>query len=57
MEGEGIYWYKNDDFYEGNMKNNLKHGKGKFNFENGCILIGEWQKGKLLNSFLKNLTK
>ena len=38
--------YKNGDMYIGEVKNNKKHGKGKYIFANGEIYIGEYNNGK-----------
>ena len=38
--------YKNGDMYIGEVKNNKKHGKGKYIFANGEIHIGEYKNGK-----------
>ena len=38
--------YKNGDMYIGEVKNNKKHGKGKYIFANGEIYIGEYKNGK-----------
>ena len=38
--------YKNGDMYIGEVKNNKKHGKGKYIFSNGEIYIGEYKNGK-----------
>ena len=38
--------YKNGDMYIGEVKNNKKHGKGKYIFSNGEIYIGEYNNGK-----------
>ena len=32
--------YKNGDFYEGEWKNNVKHGKGVYRFKNGDLYEG-----------------
>ena len=37
--------YKNGDVYIGEVKNNKKHGKGKYIFANGQTYIGEYRNG------------
>jgi hypothetical protein len=34
--------YKNGNEYEGNWKDDLKHGTGKCTYNNGELYIGEW---------------
>ena len=41
--------YDNGDLYEGEVKNNLPHGKGIFKFISGEEEIGEFFEGELLN--------
>ena len=40
------------EFYLGNYKNDLKHGKGEYHFENGYVLKGIWKNGKKEGKFL-----
>ena len=43
MEGKGKLYYKNNKLaYEGELKNNTFHGKGKLNNENPCDLEGSF---------------
>ena len=37
-----FYYFKNGKYF-GEMKNNLKHGKGKMYFNNGGMYIGDWK--------------
>ena len=42
-DGEGKYIYENGDYYVGEFKNGLCHGKGKeFDKEGKLICEGEW---------------
>ena len=36
-EGNGKYIYENDEYYIGQLKNGLKHGKGIIFYKNGNI--------------------
>ena len=36
----------NNEFYEGEVVNNKKHGKGTFTFSDGGKYIGDWQNDK-----------
>ncbi|CAD8051589.1 unnamed protein product [Paramecium primaurelia] len=38
--------YSNNDEYHGEMKDNLKHGKGVYKFDNGNRYEGEWQNNQ-----------
>ena len=38
--------YNNKDKYEGDWKNNFRHGKGKIVYANGDIYDGEWANDK-----------
>ena len=38
--------YNNGDVYIGEVKNNKKHGKGKYIFANGQTYTGEYRNGK-----------
>ena len=37
MEGNGKYFYENNEYYIGEWKNNLRHGRGTLYFQNGVI--------------------
>ena len=36
-QGYGVYYYANNEIYEGQWHNNLKHGKAKYKDANGII--------------------
>lgn len=47
MDGVGILKDKKDRvFYEGEFKEGLRHGKGRFNTKSGIVYEGMWVKGK-----------
>lgn len=56
MNGKGKMVYKNGEIYEGEMKDDLKHGRGIFRMANGSVIYGEWEKGKMINLDMGNLT-
>jgi hypothetical protein len=39
--------YSNGDRYLGDLKNNIRHGLGKYTYANGTEYIGYWQNGKM----------
>ena len=39
--------YEDGSYYEGEIKNDLRHGKGTFVFSKGGFYKGEWQNGKM----------
>jgi hypothetical protein len=46
-EGFGTYYFAEDGSkYEGQWKNDKRHGKGKYTFKNGGYYDGEWADGK-----------
>ena len=47
FEGQGKYIYKNGDYYIGQWKKGLRHGKGIQYYSNGKIKYdGDWINGK-----------
>ena len=52
MEGLGEFKYKNGDRFVGNYKNDTKHGRGVYYFQNGITLKGRWIKGRKEGDFL-----
>ena len=42
----GIHTYENGDVYEGEWKDNNRHGFGKYTFIYGDIYEGEWRNNK-----------
>ena len=42
MEGRGIFTWKDGSRYEGDYKNNRKHGKGKYLSVDGKEYEGNW---------------
>ena len=50
LEGEqGFHVEKilsNGDFYTGHCLDNFPHGQGKYLWTDGCMYVGEWQRGK-----------
>jgi hypothetical protein len=48
-EGKGRLSYKNGDEYDGEWRNNVKHGSGSFYRKKGDTkLTGCWQNGKYI---------
>jgi len=46
QNGKGILYYKNGNIkYEGDFKNNMPDGNGKYIWEDGSYYIGPWVKG------------
>lgn len=41
MEGKGVFKFKNGAQYDGEYKNNKKHGSGKYK-KNGVTFEGKW---------------
>ena len=39
-------YFPNGDFYEGELKDGIQHGQGKYIWANGNIYEGEWSNGK-----------
>ena len=44
MEGEGTYYYSNNESYRGQWKKGKKSGNGRYDYTNGDFYIGEWDK-------------
>ena len=53
--GWTVIKYQNGDIYEGNMRRNKFHGRGKFTYLNGMYYDGYWKHGfeHGLGSFVK----
>ena len=51
MEGKGIYYYKNGDRYEGDVKNGKREGKGILYFKNGDREMGDYLNDKPIGKF------
>ncbi|KAL7054967.1 hypothetical protein AAHC03_024390 [Spirometra sp. Aus1] len=44
----GTYYYINGDVYEGEWRNHLRHGQGKYTFAaTGLVYSGLWKEGKM----------
>lgn len=39
--------YTNGNRYEGQKRDNLRHGKGKYIYSDGSYYFGDWAKGKM----------
>ena len=48
-QGEFIFKFSNGDVYEGNYKNNDKHGYGKMTWSSGQTYLGEWRNGEMVD--------
>lgn len=44
MEGKGVFKFKNGSVYDGEYKNNRKHGAGKY-IKDMKVYEGNWQNG------------
>ena len=44
--GKGIYFYKNQDIYAGEWKNDLFHGEGTYIFASGERYQGRLENGR-----------
>ena len=40
--------YYNHDKYEGEQKNNKKHGQGTYTYNNDNIYVGKWKDGDIV---------
>ena len=50
LNGYGKVVWLNGNRYEGEFKNDLRHGTGKFYFADGEVLSGIWKKGELVKN-------
>ena len=48
MHGHGKYIYQNNDVYEGQFKDDKKHGDGIFTYNDGLIVEGVWENDELI---------
>ena len=46
INGKGTYTWESGNKYEGEFKDGLFHGIGKFYYSNGDIYVGSWEKDK-----------
>jgi hypothetical protein len=46
MEGKGVFLWPDGRKYEGEYKNDKKHGIGTFYWPDGRVYKGEWADGK-----------
>ena len=46
-EGNGIIFWKDGSFYEGNLKDNKFNGFGRFVYSNGDFYEGNWKNGQV----------
>lgn len=51
---QGTFFYSNGSKYEGEWKDNLKHGYGVFTFEDGSIYRGPFEKDRMANAQLNS---
>ena len=47
MDEKGISIFNNGSKYDGNYKNGLKHGLGKYTWPNGKVFYGNWVNNKM----------
>lgn len=46
--GFGVYYYANNDIYEGSWKKNLRHGMGTYLYANtGMKFMGTWVENRM----------
>lgn len=50
MDGYGTYTFADGHAYEGEWKNNKRHGEGIETFSDGRQLVGEWQFDDIWNA-------
>ncbi|CAD8134822.1 unnamed protein product [Paramecium octaurelia] len=48
MDGKGIFICNDESFYDGQFKNNKRHGIGKSKNEKGQVQIAQWENDKLV---------
>ena len=49
--------YANGDFYEGEYKNDIRHGKGKYTYVNGYITVQGIYENNMCIDFIKVIIK
>ena len=47
----GMLMYPHGDEYEGQLVDNLKHGRGIYTYANGITSLGSWKNNKRHGSF------
>lgn len=45
MEGHGVFTWRDGSRYDGEYRNNKKHGKGKYTSPEGKEYEGSWENG------------
>jgi hypothetical protein len=48
LNGFARIFYTNGDYYTGEFKDNVRHGKGKHIYKSGKIMDGLWLNNKLI---------
>ena len=46
MDGKGTYTWPDGRSYEGEYKNDKKHGTGTYKWADGRVYVGGWDSGK-----------
>ena len=49
IEGEGRYFFKNQDYYQGHFENDKMHGKGIMYFADGTVKKGQWENDQFVD--------
>lgn len=45
-DGYGVYSFPSGEKYEGQYKQDLRHGKGKYTYKNGATYDGDWRSNR-----------
>jgi hypothetical protein len=56
FKGFGTFYYSNGSKYEGEWKENLKHGHGVFTFEDGTTYEGPFENDRMVNRTFQGLS-
>ena len=46
MDGRGMFTWKDGRVYDGEYKEDIKHGQGMFKWPDGRTWDGQWRNGK-----------
>ncbi len=57
LNGFARIFYTNGDYYTGEFKDNVRHGKGKHIYKSGKIMDGLWLNNKLILWFVWSIEK
>ena len=57
MSGKGVFTWPNGRHFEGEYKEDRRHGKGKLTKNDGTVVQGDWLAGKLTTEEVQIGTK